>query len=416
MTRSASRAIERNKNVSPSAKTSASAERTDSRTRSVRAISTIGSYDTDVASPPLGPSTTATDAAAPSGIDLDPRSAIPLAIAVALFAIAVWFIRSIPRTLSSVAIASLFAFALNPFVEALKRRTGWHRRTAAGVVMAVSAAIVAVLAALITVPTIHEVRDFNKQIPQTVKDLGKLPIIGPKLRDANASEKVQQWLNDAPKHLSANSKPIENAAGAIADGVAAALFTILLAITILLDGEHIVNGVRRLVPERRREDADRMGRLVYQVVGRYIAGTLLVAVLGGVVMLAGALALNVPLAPLIAVWVAITNPIPQIGGFLGASVFVLLALTQGAVVGLIALGIFLVYQQLENHVLQPLIIGRAVRLSPPATMVAALVGVAAGGLVGGLFAIPLLGATKAIYLSTRFPAEAVDAEIVASNA
>ena len=72
-------------------------------------------------------------------------------------------------------------------------------------------------------------------------------------------------------------------------------------------------------------------------------------------------------------------------------------------VGVIASSIFLVYQQLENHVLQPLIIGRAVRLSPPATMVAALVGVAAGGLVGGLFAIPLLGATKAIYLSTRFP-------------
>ena len=234
-----------------------------------------------------------------------------------------------------------------------------------------------------------------------MKDLGRLPIVGPRLREANASEKVQEWLNDVPKHLSANSKPIENAAGAIADGVAAALFTILLAITILLDGELIVGGVRRLVPARRRDDADRIGRLVYQVVGRYIAGTLLVAALAGVVMLTGALALDVPLAPLIAVWVAITNPIPQIGGFLGGAVFVLLALTQGAVVGVIALAIFLVYQQLENHVLQPLIIGRAVRLSPPATMVAALVGVAAGGLVGGLFAIPLLGATKAIYLSTR---------------
>ena len=63
------------------------------------------------------------------------------------------------------------------------------------------------------------------------------------------------------------------------------------------------------------------------------------------------------------------------------------------------------YQQLENHVLQPLIIGRAVRLSPPATMVAALVGVAAGGLVGGLFAIPLLGATKAIYLVDPLPGD-----------
>ncbi len=327
---------------------------------------------------------------------------------MALFAITVWFIRSIPRTLSSLALASLFAFALNPLVEALRRRTGWHRRTAAGVILVLTAVIVSVVAALITVPTIHEVRDFNKQIPQTVKDLGRLPIVGPRLREANASEKVQEWLNDAPKHLSANSKPIEDAAGAVADGLAAAMFTLLLAITILLDGEFIVSGIRRLVPKQRRADADRMGRLVYQVIGRYIAGTLLVAALAGVVMLTGALVLDVPLAPLIAVWVAITNPIPQIGGFLGGAVFVLLAVTQGAVVGVIALVIFLVYQQLENHVLQPLIIGRAVRLSPPATMVAALVGVAAGGLVGGLFAIPLLGATKAIYLSTRFPASELE--------
>jgi predicted PurR-regulated permease PerM len=372
----------------------------------VRAISTIGSYDTDVASLPIGPSAAPADTptdGSTDGIDLDPRSAIPLAIAVALFAIAVWFIRSIPRTLSSVAIAALFAFALNPLVEAMKRRTGWGRRTAATIVIVTTAILVAIVAALITVPTIHEVRDFNKQIPSTVRDLGKLPVIGPRLREARASEKVQQWLNDAPQHLSANSKPIENAAGAIADGVAAGLFTLLLAITLLLDGEFLVGAVRRLVPERRRDDADRLGGLVYQVVGRYIAGTLLVAVLAGFVMLTGSLVLGVPLAPLIAVWVTITNPIPQIGGFLGGVVFVLLALTQGAVVGLIALAIFLVYQQLENHVLQPLIIGRAVRLSPPATMVAALVGVAAGGFVGGLFAIPLLGATKAIYLSTRFP-------------
>lgn len=366
-------------------------------------------------SPPIGPSVTTADPLPTDGIDLDPRSAIPLAVAVALFAIAVWFIRSIPRTLSSLALAALFAFALNPLVEALKRRTGWHRRTAAGVVLVTAALLVTVVVALITVPTIREVRDFNKQIPQAVKDLGTLPVVGPRLREAKASEKVQEWLNDVPKHLSTNSKPIENAAGAIADGVAAALFTILLAITIVLDGEFLVGGARRLVPERRRADADRMGRLVYHVVGRYIAGTLLVAALAGVVMLTGSLALGVPLAPLIAVWVAITNPIPQIGGFLGGVVFVLLAVTQGAVVGLIALAIFLVYQQLENHVLQPLIIGRAVRLSPPATMVAALVGVAAGGLVGGLFAIPLLGATKAIYLSTRFPTAVGESESESSK-
>jgi len=362
----------------------------------VRELAAIRSYDTDVADADIGSPGRSTES-----MDLDPSSAIPLAIAVAVLAVSVWFVRSIPRTLTALAIATLLALALNPLVEGLKRRTGWHRRTAAGTVLITAALLAVVVVALITGPTIREVRDFNKQIPSTVKDLGTLPIIGSRLRDANASQKVQDWLNNAPEHLSANSKPIEHAVGAIADGVAAALFTVLLAITLLLDGEEIVNAIRRLIPSDRREHADHLGRLVYNIIGRYIAGTIFVAVLAGVVMLTGALILGVPLAPLIAVWVAITNPIPQVGGFLGGAVFVLLALTQGAVIAVVALIIFLTYQQLENHVLQPVIIGRAVRLSPPATMVAALVGVSAAGLVGGLFAVPILGATKAIYLSTR---------------
>jgi predicted PurR-regulated permease PerM len=365
----------------------------------VRVASTIASYDIDVADEETGPPVA-------RSIDLDPRSAIPLAIAFIVLASGVWFVRSIPRTLASLAIATLFALALNPLVERVKQRRGWHRRTAAGVVMLCVAAVAATVIALVTVPTIQQVRNFKDQIPHTVKDLGTLPVIGPRLREADASEKVQDWLNDVPERLSTNSKPIENAAGAVADGVAAVLFTTLLAITLLLDGEHLVNGARRLVPARRRNDADRLGRLVYEIIGRYIAGSLLVAALAATVMLTSSLALGVPLAPLIAVWVAITNPIPQVGGFLGGAVFVLLGLTQGGAVGVACLLIFLGYQQLENHVIQPLIIGRAVSLSPPVTMVAALIGVSAGGLVGGLFAIPLLGASKAIYLSTRRPSAA----------
>jgi predicted PurR-regulated permease PerM len=371
--------------------------------RGVRATSAIGSYDTEVAIGDLGSPTVPNDTGGgpTRNIDIDPRSAIPIAVAFASLAVAVWFVRSIPRTLTSAAIATLLALALNPIVEVVKRRTGWNRRMAASVVLIAVGIIAATTIALISVPTIHEVQNFNKQIPHTVKDLQDLPIVGPRLRSADATDKVQKWLDDVPKRLSVNSKPIEHAAGTIADGVAAALFTILLAITLLLDGEYLVNGVRQLVPSARRADADRLGRVVYNIVGRYIAGTLFLAALAGVYMLTGALVLGVPLAPLIAVWVAITNPIPQVGGFLGGSVFVLFGLTQGALVGLACLGIFLVYQQLENHVLHPVIVGRAVRLSPPATMVAALVGVSAGGLVGGMFAIPLLGATKAIYMSTR---------------
>jgi predicted PurR-regulated permease PerM len=336
-------------------------------------------------------------------VDLDAHSAVPIAIAFAVLAVAIWLVRSIPRTLALTAIATLIAIALMPLVEALRRRTGWDRRWAATLVLVATGAIVITTIVLVTVPTINQIRTFNKDIPKTVDQLGQLPIIGPRLRHADASNKVRQWLDNVPKRLDVNSTPIANTAGAVADGVFATLSALLLAITIVLDGERLVRMGRRLVPRARRADADRLGALVYNLVGRYLAGTLLVAVLAGVVTLITSLSLGVPLAPLLAVWMAICNPMPQIGGFLGAVPFVAFGLSESAVVGVVCLVVFLIYQQIENHVLQPLIIGRAVSLTPPSTMVAALVGVAAGGVVGGVLAIPVLGASKAIYLALRTP-------------
>jgi predicted PurR-regulated permease PerM len=126
-----------------------------------------------------------------------------------------------------------------------------------------------------------------------------------------------------------------------------------------------------------------------------------VALVAGVVMLTVGLILGVPLTPLAAINVALWDLIPQIGGAMGGIPFVLLAVTQGAGTGLLAAVIFIVYLQIENHILQPLLVGQAVKLSPPATMTAALVGVSAGGVVGALVAVPLVGAAKAIYLELR---------------
>ena len=88
-------------------------------------------------------------------------------------------------------------------------------------------------------------------------------------------------------------------------------------------------------------------------------------------------------------------------GSSAASFFVLLALTQSPLTAVIALVVFLGYQQLENNVISPAIVGSAVNLTPPTTMLAALVGGAAAGVPGALVATPLLGAAKALYLDQR---------------
>ena len=147
---------------------------------------------------------------------------------------------------------------------------------------------------------------------------------------------------------------------------------LLVTVTVLLDGRRLLRHTRRLVPDDHRATFDAGAAVAYRTVGRYFAGSLFVATLAGVAVLAAGLVIGVPLTPLVALWAAATNLIPQIGGLLGGGAFVLLAFTDGAGTGIAALAVFLVYQQFENHVLQPTIVGRAVALSPPVTMMAAL--------------------------------------------
>jgi predicted PurR-regulated permease PerM len=216
-------------------------------------------------------------------------------------------------------------------------------------------------------------------------------------------EKVQDWVEKLPHRLAGNTAPLEKAGRSLADGLLAATVTILLAITLLVDGQRLVQASRRLVPGRHRPRADRAGALASEVVGRYVAGSLLVAGVAGVFVLTTGLVLGGPLTPLAAAWVALWDLVPQIGGAAGGVPFVLLAITKGPATGLIVAVLFILYLQLENHVLGPLLVGHAVKLSPPATMTAALIGVSAAGVVGALVAVPLVGATKAMYLELRKP-------------
>ena len=185
----------------------------------------------------------------------------------------------------------------------------------------------------------------------------------------------------------------------------AATTTLLSMVTRLPAGQRLVRAGKRLVPVHRRAQGDRLGRLFYAVVGKYFAGSVLVAVLQGLVVLVVGLVLGVPLAPLLAVWAMVFNLVPQIGGAVGGIPFVLLAFTQGATTGVICAVFFLLYLNFENHVLSPIVIGDAVDLSAATTMVGAIVGVSVAGVPGALVAVPLLGVAKAAYVELRSPGD-----------
>lgn len=310
-------------------------------------------------------------------------------------------IHEVPRTLTALAVSTILALALHPLVLATQRRLRCNRTAAITTVVVGFIAVIVVLSVVLVPPAVRQARDLSGQLPSVVKDMKNLPIVGHNLVRNHVPEKVQLWVQKLPDRLAGNTAPLERAGRSLADGMLAATVTILLALTLLADGERLVRAARRLVPLRHRARADRAGRLAYEMVGRYVAGSLLVAGVAGISVLAVGIGFGVPLTPLAAAWVALWDLVPQIGGAAGGIPFILLALTHGAATGAIVAVFFVLYLQLENHVLQPLLVGRAVHLSPPATMTAALIGVSAAGVVGALVAVPFVGAAKAVYLELR---------------
>ena len=334
-------------------------------------------------------------------VDLDWRSIVwVLGSFVALLALT-GLVRGASRAFTWLVLGTLLALALDPLVARLKGRLGGHRWAAVAVVLASFLAAVAGLAAVFGPAVARQVRDLGDDLPSVVDDLGELPLIGPQLRDAEVSDRVERFLDELPERLAGDTTPVEDAGRSVLGGALAAMATVLATVTLLLDGERLLARLRALVPPRQRERADDLGRLGYRVVGQYFAGSVLVAAIAGVVVTAVGLLLGVPLAPLVGAWVAVFDLVPQIGGAVGGISFVILAFTAGPLTGVVCAVFFLLYLQFENHILSPLVVGRSVHLSPPATMTAALVGVSAGGVVGAMLAVPLLGAAKAVYLELR---------------
>ncbi len=333
--------------------------------------------------------------------EVHPGTIVGIVVTAFTLSIVIGLARAAAHTLTWIVIGSLLAMALDPVVRSIERRLQIRRSLALAMVIVLVVAASNLLIVAFGPRAINEARDFGRDIPGVVQRLGELPVVGGRLRQADASAKVAQWLQDLPSKLSNDPEPLVSLTRAVLGGALAAFMTVLVTVVLLLDGRRLAATARRLVPDARRPRFDRTLDVVYRTVGRYFAGSLLLATLTGTSLFVGGLIIGVPLTPMIAVWAAVTNLIPQIGGFLGGSMFVLLGLTQSPGTALACLVYFLVWQQIENHVLHPTIVGDAVNLSPPATLLAALIGGAAAGVPGALVAVPLLGAAKSILLELR---------------
>jgi predicted PurR-regulated permease PerM len=338
-------------------------------------------------------------------VDVAPRSVVFGLVVIVTIVLSYRMLTGIPAVLIRTLLGVFLALALNPVVGAAMRRLNLRRATAVSLVVGGFLAGAGAFGVLAVPRAVNQLSQVRQQVPDVISDLNHLPLVGKAISDNGIDDRVGEFLDNLPDTLATRDKALAGIAQSTGDGLVTVFWVLLVAITALLDGPRLVGELRDILPARLHAELNHFGDLAYRVIGRYAAGTGFIAIVNAAAVTTIGLVLGTPLAPVVGVWSGLWNIVPQIGGFMGGATLVALSLSDGLQTGLLAAGAFLVYQQLENHVIQPLITGRALNISPLANITAVLAGAAAGGFVGALLANPLLAIGKAFYNEYRLRTE-----------
>jgi predicted PurR-regulated permease PerM len=323
-----------------------------------------------------------------------PVRTIAASIGMVLATVVVLFLLvEVRRTLVWLVVAAFFSVALYPVVNWVQRRLTRCRRSLAtlGVFLVVFLVLGGLIAAF-AVPLARQGTTFADQLPQLLNDAkaGRGPI-GSLLDRTNALQYVQQNQARIRSMASGLTTPAAGVLRGVATGIAGAVTIFVLSYLMVLEAPKMIEGTLSLLSPQHADRARRVGTDCAKSITGYISGNLLISVICGVLTYVVLKVMGVPFAGLISLFVALADLIPLVGATLGAVVATIAGFVHSVPAGIVVIVFFVVYQQLENHLLQPVILSRTVKLNPLAVLVAILVFVELAGVLGALLAIPVAG-------------------------
>ena len=261
---------------------------------------------------------------------------------------------------------------------------------------------VIVAAGSLFIPTlVDEARGFAEELPDYIRDIsaGRGPL-GRLSERYEIEERVREAVEGGG---AAGVLGLSGTALAVTQSVITFIVAVVtiafLTFFMLLEGPKWMERFFALLPERSRETWRAIGRDIYRTVGGYVTGNLLISVIAGVSSTIVLLILDVPYAVALGLLVAILDLIPLAGATLAAIILTSVAFLTSIPAGIIVLVFMIVYQQVENHLLQPLVYSRTVQLSPLAILVSVLIGAKIAGILGALAAIPVAGTIQVLLLA-----------------
>jgi len=332
------------------------------------------------------------------------RAILAAIVAVILFYLAGKLVYRLREVILLMAVAGFIALLLNPLVGTLERMVRRRGIAVAGVT-ALAVLAFAGLAVAFGYPLVRGMTHLAADLPTyvTKAEHGK-GWVGQLVTKYH----VQAWVTaNAPK-LASYGKDLANPVISVGKGALTLMVSLLtifvLVVLLLMEGPKLRAGLLGLMAPERALRYSRVAAEVNRSVTGYMLGNFATSIICGLVVLVTLITLDVPFPFLWALWVGLVDFLPMIGGALAGIPVVLFAATQSLSAGIITLIVFMTYTQVENHVLNPIIMSRTVRINPLLVLVAILVGASLGSWVGGIFggfvvallSIPVAGALQVI--------------------
>ena len=313
-----------------------------------------------------------------------------LVIFGALFA-ALWVVVQVEFIVVPVALATLAAALLMPAVDFLDRR-GAPRGGAVALILLGGLALVGGMLSFVVSQFIEGTPGLVDQVTRSIDGLRRWLIDGPlglsREQIDNAGNSAIQALRDNQEKVTSGALSTASTLTEIVTGALLVLFTLIF---LLHGGRNIFEFVTRIFPTGTRQRVREAGRAGFHSLIGYVRATFLVALVDALGIGVGLAIMGVPLALPLASLVFLGAFIPLVGAVVTGFLAVIVALlTKGLIYALITLGLILAVQQLEGHVLQPLVMGRAVSIHPLAVVLAIAGGGVLAGIVGALLAVPVL--------------------------
>lgn len=325
------------------------------------------------------------------------RAILKILLVTAATAAAFYLLYLVRSVIGMVFIAVFLAVALGPAVDAYQLRARIPRSLAILLVYLTILGAIVGLGLLVVPPIVNGVNHFVNKVPTYVQDLRKNKTVRNYDNKYHITEKLDKEAKKLPNRLGDAASALTS----ITVGVFSALFQLVTVLVLtfffLLDGKRMVNwGLSQLRPERS-ERARSVIDDVYRATNGYVIGNFVISVIAGTGTYIVLMILNVPFAVPLSVLMAFLDLIPLVGATIGGVGIGIVAAIANFPTAVIVWAIyFIVYQQVENNVLQPIIYRRTVQMHPLLVLIAVLIGGSQLGVLGALIAIPVAAGVQIV--------------------